>query len=82
MCTKAGKPAYRYTAAGLPAAAAQEQQIDWLKNTFFCRRKEKTMEAKLIYEVPKISIVYVFPEEPITRSGKDTGDWDVHGQQW
>ena len=40
------------------------------------------MEAKLIYEVPKISIVYVFPEEPITRSGKDTGDWDVHGQQW
>lgn len=41
------------------------------------------MEAKLIYEAPKISIVYVFPEEPITRIGmSNTGEWDVHGQQW
>lgn len=38
------------------------------------------MEAKLIYETPKISIVYVFPEEPITTSGSnDTneGEWDI-----
>ena len=34
------------------------------------------MEAKLIYEAPKISIVYVFPEEPIT--GSHLGDWDFN----
>ncbi len=35
------------------------------------------METKLIYEAPKISIVYVFPEEPITRINmSNIGEWD------